>query len=75
MVAASVSVSPSEACLVDSVGLVVLVFSITTIDSYNSSSRFSAGFLELHLMLGSESLYLLPSDAGGSLCDDSWANH
>ena len=46
MIAVSASVSPDETCLVDSVGQVLLVSSITS-DYYNLSSPFSTRSPEL----------------------------
>ena len=74
MVAASVSVSFYEHCLVDSVGCVLLVSSTLlapTILLFPSS----LGFPVLHLMFGYGSLPLLLSTMGGSTSDDDWAKH
>lgn len=91
MLASSVSVSPYEPGLVDSVGRVLLVSS-TPSDSYSlSSPPFHevpeaprgglSGDLQLRLFLclvsGCGSLYLLPSAAGGSVSvsDDNWTEN
>ena len=89
LIASSVSVSPYESCLVDSVGHVLLV-SLEPCGSYISFSPSSIGFLELqgdkrnedfqfglslHLMFGCGSLRLPLPVTSKSLFDDYWVRH
>jgi hypothetical protein len=84
VLAASVSVSSYEPCLVDSEGSVLIVFSIPS-DSYHLSTFSSSGFPEhrgerfdeelrfrfaLQMLSCCGTLHLFPSAAGGSLSDD-----